>query len=101
MKESWARGVQYYLTRMVYPEYKGGKIFGPYTNVVVDLIDTRSDDDKNLGKTYAEGDKVEGYSMPQIESALIGCNTWIKWRDKIKTYPNATKQYVDQLFSIW
>lgn len=39
--------------------------------------------------------------MSQIESALIGCDTWDKWRGKLKTYNNATKQYVDELFAAW
>lgn len=49
-----------------------------------------------------QGDKVEGYTMSQIESALIGCDTWNKWRDNIKRkYNNNTKQYVDELFASW
>lgn len=101
MTESWPCGVQYYLTRMTYPNYKGRLTNSTYTNVVIDLIDTPADDGKNRGKSYVEGDKVQGYTMSQIESALIGCDTWIKWRNKIKNYNNATKQYVDELFAAW
>ena len=73
-----------------------------YTNVVIDLVDSQIDDWQNNGKTYAQGDKVEGYTMSQIESALIGCDTWNKWRDNIKRkYNNNTKQYVDELFASW
>lgn len=101
MTESWPCGVQYYLTRMTYPNYEGRSTNSTYTNVVIDLIDTPADDGKNRGKSYVEGDKVQGYTMSQIESALIGCDTWIKWRNKIKNYNNATKQYVDELFAAW
>lgn len=103
MIESWATGVQWYLTRMVYTGYRGRPQGTPnYTNVVVDLVDSRADDGNNNGKKYEEGDKVEGYTMAQIETALIGCNTWNKWRDNIKgKYDNKTKQYVDELFETW
>lgn len=103
MVESWATGVQWYLTRMVYSKYRGRPQGTPnYTNVVIDLVDSQIDDWQNNGKTYAQGDKVEGYTMSQIESALIGCDTWNKWRDNIKRkYNNNTKQYVDELFASW
>ncbi|WP_278995805.1 hypothetical protein [Alistipes finegoldii] len=103
MVESWATGVQWYLTRMVYTGYRGRSQGTPnYTNVVIDLVDSRADDGNNNGKKYEEGDKVEGYTIAQIETALIGCNTWNKWRDNIKgKYDNKTKQYVDELFATW
>lgn len=73
-----------------------------FTNVVIDLVDSRSDDGTNNGKSYNQGDKVEGYTMWEIETALQGCNTWDKWRDNIiKLYDNETKQYVKELFESW
>ena len=102
MKESWARGVQWYLTKMVYPRHKGGiTILPEYTQVVVDLIDTEDEDNTNYGKNKFNGDKVSGYTITQIEQALIGCNSWNKWRDNIKKYNNKTKQHVDELFEAW
>lgn len=103
MVQSWATGVQWYLTKMVYPSYRGRQNDNPdCTNVVIDLVDSRADDGTNNGKTYYEGDKVEGYTMGQIETALQGCNTWEKWRDNIiNSYENETKQYVEQLFALW
>lgn len=104
MKESWATGVQWYLTRMVYPRYEGrsySKRQPNYTNVVIDLVDSKFDDGTNNGKSYSEGDKVEGYDMYQLETALQGCDTWNKWRDKIKQYKNLTQGYVDELFAAW
>lgn len=102
MCESWASGVQWYLTKMIYSTYKG-RLQGNsnYTNVVIDLIDSHTDYDNN-GKSYNEGDKVDGYTMDQLETALIGCNTWIKWRDNIKNKnDNETEKYIDQLFALW
>ena len=52
MVESWATGVQWYLTKMVYLKYKGRPQGTPnYTNVVIDLVDSRSDDGTNNGKS--------------------------------------------------
>lgn len=99
--ESWARGVQYFLTRMAYSNYRGGATSSKYTNVVVDLIDTDADNASNNGYGPTNGDNVTGYTMCQIEDALIGINTWIKWKDNIKKYNNATKNNVDALFASW
>lgn len=101
MVESWAPGVQWYLTKMVYPNYKGRKPSGNYTNVVIDLIDSEDEDNTNYGKNKFNGDKVSGYTITQIEQALIGCNSWNKWKNNIKKYNNKTKQYVDELFEAW
>ena len=101
MKESWAPGVQWYLTKMVYPDYRGKKPHDKYTNVVMDLIDGKENDNNRYGISTIEGDKVSGYTITQIEQALIGCNTWNKWRDNIKKYNNNTKQHVDELFEAW
>ena len=92
----------WYLTKMVYPRHKGGiTILPEYTQVVVDLIDTEDEDNTNYGKNKFNGDKVSGYTITQIEQALIGCNSWNKWRDNIKKYNNKTKQHVDELFEAW
>jgi len=104
MVESWARGVQYFLTRMVYPDYRGGaKVIGDdYTNVVIDLIDTEEDAMSNNGLSSAEGDEVSGYRMDQIEAALIGNSTWDGWKETIKNrYSNATRNNIDRLFASW
>ena len=102
MVESWACGVQWYLTKMVYTNYPGkSPILPNYTNVVIDLIDSK-ETEANYGKSYLQGDKVQDYTIVQIEQALIGCHTWNMWRDNIKTkYSNNTKQYVDELFALW
>jgi len=104
MIESWARGVQYFLTKMVYPDYRGGpKIIGDtYTNVVIDLIDTEADSENNNGLSSKEGDDVSGYRMDQIEAALIGNSTWEGWKETIKNrYSNATRNNIDRLFASW
>ena len=86
---------------MIYPNYEGKAPHDEYTNVVMDLIDGKENDDNGNGISSTNGDKVSGYRITQIEQALIGCNTWNKWRDNIKKYNNNTKQYVDELFEAW
>ena len=102
LAESWARGVEWELTRMVYPlsKYKGreNKI-GSYTLVVADMIDNRSTDYTNRG--YSDyRDKVSGYTIRQLEDALKGINTWNGWKNNIKNkYNNNTEQHLNTLFS--
>jgi hypothetical protein len=95
--ESWARGVQWELTRMVYINYTpnydavGGSSVPVYTGVVQDMIDGISG--------Y---DQVTGYTIRQIEDALPGQLTWNAWKTNIKNlYNNATKENLDALFDFW
>ena len=47
-------------------------------------------------------DRVKGYTLPQLERALIGAKSWWQWRDNIKNrYHNSTEQYLDELFNNW
>lgn len=90
VKESWARGVQRELTRMVYSSYSPS-YFGNYTGVVQDMIDGKSG--------Y---DQVSGYSIRQIEDALKGQKQWNGWRDNIKNkYNNSSEGNLNALFSHW
>lgn len=100
--ESYARGVQWWLTRMVYTNYRGGPTIRPkYTQLVVDLVDSRTDDFTNNGANFPD-DQVAGYSMKEVEDALKGQKTWNGWRDNIKNkYNNGTENNVDALFTFW
>jgi hypothetical protein len=89
--ESWARGVQLELTRMVYPDY-GNIYFGNYTGVVEDMIDNNN----------SFGDNVSGYTIRQIENSLMYQKTWDDWRNKIiSDYDNPTEGYLPALFTRW
>jgi hypothetical protein len=47
-------------------------------------------------------DNVSGYSIRQLEDALIGQRTWNGWRDNIKNkYDNATETNIDALFAAY
>jgi len=100
--ESWARGVEWELTRMVYPEYEGGDVILPnYTQVVVDMIDAISDDGTNEGASHPD-DQVTGYTIRQIEDALLRQKTWNAWRDNIiNKYENETEDNLEALFNHW
>ena len=97
VKESWAMGVAQELTLLTYSscdlneEWSHNNRDSNYTGVVEDMIDGISG--------Y---DKVTGYTISQIESALIGKRTWIAWRDNIKSkYNNTTEKHLDAVFDYW
>jgi hypothetical protein len=94
VKESWASGVEWALTRLAYPNYSINYFTSTgsdYTRVVVDLIDG----------TTSGYDKVTGYTIRQLEDAIIKANTFNEWRDNIKKINNATSHEVDNLFNYW
>lgn len=82
-----------------------------YTGIVEDLIDgikesysyyyyTEDDPWKSLTKHYP--DRVQGYTIKQLEDALLGQRTWQGWKNNIKTlYNNATENYLDNAFNHW
>lgn len=90
VKESWARGVQWELTRMKYTGYIP-PYFGDYTGVVQDLIDVKSG--------Y---DQVSGYTIKQIEDVLGNTSSWGSWKNNLKNrYNNATENNLDAVFNRW
>ena len=90
VKESWARGVQWELTRMKYTGYTP-PYFGDYTGVVQDLIDGKSG--------Y---DQVSGYTIKQIENVLGNTSSWDSWKNNLKNrYNNATENNLDAVFNHW
>ena len=101
VKESWATGVDWELTRMVWPNYRGATTQRPnYTQVVMDMIDNPSD--VNEGSENLTLDNVEGYTIRQIEDALQGQKSWNDWRNEIKNrYDNGTENNLDALFAHW
>ena len=105
--ESWARGVQWELTRMVYSNYLGReRSTGDYTLVVSDLIDDSLTERNSYGygryTTDGKIDEVEGYTIKQIEDALRNGRSFNQWRDNlINKYNNKTEQHVKKLFKAY
>ena len=45
-------------------------------------------------------DRVNSYTLKQLEQSLIGARHWRQWRDNVKNkYDNPTEQFVDELFN--
>ena len=110
ISESWARGVQWELTRMKYLDYPGGASNNLYTQVVVDMIDPHPPIDParnrprdiNNGSENFDEDNVTGYTIRQIEDALNGKRSWTDWRNSIiNRYDNGTEENLDELFDYW
>ncbi|QDH79525.1 hypothetical protein FKX85_10935 [Echinicola soli] len=113
--ESWARGVQWELTRMVWTGYIP-KVYARlnYTGIVQDMIDgygTKTTyawwdySKKDWGKPRIEKsyfDQVSGYTIRQLEDALAVSHTWEIWKKTIKNdYENTTEEYLYATFSYW
>jgi hypothetical protein len=47
-------------------------------------------------------DNVSGYTLKELQDALIGARLWGQWKDNIKNkYANPTEIYLDELFNNW
>ena len=99
--ESYARGIEWELTNVFYPGYNGGSNMAhEYTSLVLDLID--NPDDSNNGSENLSQDNVSGYTIRQIEDALLEKTTWSEWEQSIyNKFNNPTKEYLDELFNHW
>lgn len=103
VKESWARGVQWALGRLRYPNYPGGNTNRPsYTQVVVDLIDPNYPSISANENNGLWNDNVTGYSIKQIEDILRNTSTWQEMETNIRnTYDNSTEGNLQALFIHW
>lgn len=113
MIESWANGVQWSLTQMKYPDYVNNDyVRCLYTGVVEDMMDGCStkesqtyydyDNDEFVEEYLSYNDRVGGYTIKQIEDAIVGITTWNGWRDNIKNkYNNSTELYIGSTFRYW
>ena len=47
-------------------------------------------------------DRVNSYTLKQLEQSLIGERSWWQWRDNLKSrFDNPTEQFVNELFNNW
>lgn len=71
-----------------------------YTSAGFDMIDSYNQREF-YGFSYPI-DRVNGYSIKQLQDALVKANYWTQWRDNIKNkYDNPTELYLDELFNNW
>ena len=62
---------------------------------------SRTDDFTNNGANFPN-DQVTGYTIRQIENALINERYWDNWRiNIINSYNNGTENNLDATFSYW
>ena len=70
-----------------------------YTSAGYDMLDNYNQ--RVLGYNYPI-DRVNGYTINQLEQALVGAKSWWQWRENIKKkYDNPTEIYLDELFNNW
>ncbi|MHB1277075.1 MAG: hypothetical protein ACYC1Q_01605 [Bacteroidia bacterium] len=120
VQESWAVGVAWSFDRLKYGNPQGlqglrlqnaplinGSQFDvihwgerQYTPVAVDLIDNFDQRSANGGNTDFPVDSVSGYTIRNIEDALIQRRTMDAWRDQLKVNKptGVTDAQIDQLF---
>jgi hypothetical protein len=72
-----------------------------YTSCGIDMIDSF-----NQRIQYNSGafpvDRVENYTITQLENALNSATTWNQWRDNlINNEANNTEQFLNELFANW
>ncbi len=113
VKESWARGVQFSLTRLHYSAYKPD-YYKSYTGVVEDMLDPADGQVPTYfvrnptgagnvrGPVRTDVDFVSGYTIAELERALFLADTFGEWRDEIRARtPNATSGRLTELFNFW
>lgn len=98
VKESYACGIAWHLTRKVHPDFERS-YDSTYTGIVQDLIDS----DGKKGYSESESEDVYGFTIQEIESSVYGAKTWSEWENNIiNMYPyNPTVSNVSNLFGIW
>ncbi len=113
--ESWARGVQWQLTRDIYGTYYDNcieKLYArrKYTGIVEDLIDGNKtrysyyyySNDEYISSEKHYNDRVKGYTIRQIEDALQKTANWNFWKLKIiSMYENPTENNIHATFDYW
>ena len=46
-------------------------------------------------------DRVENYTILQIQQSLKGVRAWYQWRDNMRGISNSTSNNINELFSNW
>ncbi|MDV7188457.1 hypothetical protein R3X25_14285 [Lutibacter sp. TH_r2] len=76
-----------------------------YTSCGWDMLDNFNQGASIYSGGYGSSypfDRVSGYTIKQLEDALVGARYWNEWRDNIKNdYSNPTSIYLDELFGNW
>lgn len=116
--ETWARTVEIAMTLQRYKNqfgivnysyYKNGYVNYQYQTIFENNHYTSAGydmtDNFNQRSVYGvayPNDRVSGYTLKQLQDALVDARSWWQWRDNIKNkYDNPTEIYLDELFNNW
>jgi hypothetical protein len=70
-----------------------------YTSAGYDMIDIFNQ--RGYGIDFPN-DNVSGYTVKELENALVGAKYWTQWKDNLKNRSNnPTAIYLDELFNNW
>ena len=73
-----------------------------YTSAGIDMMDSenqRLDTRNNINYTQ---DQVRGYTINELERAMINATSWDEWKNNLKyLYNNSTEKHLDELFANW
>lgn len=89
IEESWARGVEWGLTRMVYSSSKyKGRFWNTnqkdYTLVMADMIGGATTYSTSINEGFRDSqDQVSGYTIKQIEDVLKYTSSWQDWKNQL------------------
>lgn len=103
IKETFARGVQWWLTRQRYTGYSVPFYSGNYKGNIEDLVDA----DGLYALSTTGGENVRGFTVAEIEQSAKKSFNLNELRDRLKSdYPsNGTRVYtvtdMDDLFTYW
>jgi hypothetical protein len=102
VQESFAAGIEWWLTNRKYSDYTV-TYNAKYTGVIQDLID----DDPSYARTKRFGDGVRGFTIQQIERAVMKSFTMSELKANLKEmYPSGSgpvyqSSEMDALFEFW
>ena len=107
LKETYARGIQRYLTTKHYGNWSKAFYDKEYTGLFEDLEDA---DGKTAPKngTVSITENISGFTAPQVEKAVFKSTSWDNLKNNLKNdYPSGnngivyTSTDMDNLFSHW
>ena len=111
--ESWATGVQVLMTNERYRrignpnhDYKNGyqnqtiAQQREYTSIVIDMMDDENQRVLQSDNAFPQ-DRVENYTILQIQQSLKGVRAWYQWRDNMRGISNPTSNNINELFGNW
>lgn len=118
VKETLARGIQWYLTKDEDSTYFVDYYRQSYTGLIHDLVDGYKIRESSFYASYVDDelsgwtgvnsanksyyDHVDGYDIVDVENAVVGAKTWAEWQNNLlNNYSHADENYVSNAFAFW